>query len=93
MLRAIKADPHIKIMRIKNRMSLGLKLYNPLHSAVHLITSSLCITPHHIIFMNAFIRQTFYPYWNAMSNYNLKLTCEFQCFSVSLRLLPDMWLS
>ena len=80
MLRAIKSDPHIKIMRIKNRMSSGLKLCNPLHFAVHLITSSLWITPHHIIFMNAFIRQTFYPYSNARSNYNLKLTCEFHCF-------------
>ena len=58
-----------------------------------LITPSLCITPHHIIFTNAFIRQIFYPYWNAISNDLLNLTCQFQRFSVSIRLLPDMWLS
>jgi len=35
-----------------------------------------CITS----FMNAFIRQTIYAYWNAMSRYNLKLTCEYECY-------------
>ena len=43
MLRAMNADPHVKIMRIKNRMSSGLKLCN-----AHRFTL-LCITPHHII--------------------------------------------
>ena len=83
MLRAMNADPHVKIMRIKNRMSSGFKLCNALHFTSHLITS----------FANAFIRQRFYAYWNAVSNYNLKLTCEFECLLVSLRLLRDMWLS
>ena len=46
MLRAMKADPHIKIIRIKNRMSSGLKLCNALQFALHFITS----------FTNTFIR-------------------------------------
>jgi hypothetical protein len=43
MLRAMNADPDVKIMRIKNRMSSGLKLCNAHRFAL------LCITPHHII--------------------------------------------
>ena len=43
MLRAMNADPHVKIMRIKNRMSSGLKLCNAHPFAL------LCITPHHIM--------------------------------------------
>jgi chromosome condensin MukBEF complex kleisin-like MukF subunit len=62
MLRAMNADAHVKIMRIKNRMSSGFKLCNALHFASHLITS----------FTNAFIRQRFYAYWNAVSNLSFK---------------------
>ena len=42
MLRAMNADPHVKIMRIKNRMSSGLKLCNAPHFASP--------TPYHIIY-------------------------------------------
>jgi len=78
MLRAMKADPHVKIMRIKNRMSSGLKLCNALQLTLHFIT--LFMNAFITSFMNAFIRQTIYVYWNATSRYNLKLTCEFECY-------------
>jgi hypothetical protein len=67
MLRAMTADPHIKIMRIKNRMSSGLKLCNALQFAEHFIIS---IT-------NAFIPQTFYE--KSWRNAILKQTFEFEC--------------
>jgi hypothetical protein len=67
MLRVMKVDPHVKIMRIKNRMSSGLKLCNALQFAEHFIIS---IT-------NAFIPQTFYE--KSWRNAILKQTFEFEC--------------
>ena len=65
MLRAMNADPHVKIMRIKNRMSSGLKLCNALQLALHFIT--LFMNAFITSFMSAFIRQTIYAFWNATS--------------------------